>query len=312
MPGAGPALSVPDCSRRSAYIYLALFVPAISCIVLSNWKWNAITGDTRLLISSFEMIERFSSLFSNANANPLQALFDIFPSGLRQDTIPNIIGRALFGPGMHIEFFYVFCAVLLAYAVAAMSRAAGMRWGVAVLAGMLMPLMVLPTFGMFPLVQHFYILWPITYYSTAGTVLVTALFWRIDGRSWKRSAVLTAVIVLVLLHLSTIQILFMTILAPAMVAMGIGALAASRSQRELFSKISCAVIVVVALASAGIFHYLYAVGISTATYVFYQELIAFMQFSGPSWGVILDDVGAVIKNPCNCPGWAASLFGALV
>jgi hypothetical protein len=287
----------PDCSRRAAYIYLALFVPAIACIVLLNWQWNASGSDTVLLISSFEMLERFSSLFSNANANPLQALFDIFPSGLRLDMSPNMIGRALFGPGMHIDFFYIFCAALLACAVAAMARAAGMRWGVAVLAGTLLPLLVLPTLGMFPLVGHFYVMWPIGYYSAAGTVLVTALFWWIDGRSWGRSAVLTAVIILVLLHLSMIQILHMTLLAPALLAMGIGALAASRSQGELLAKIICAVIIVVSLASAGIFHYLYAIGINTASHVFYQELIDFMLFSAPSWHVILDDIGMVIINP---------------
>jgi hypothetical protein len=287
----------PDFSRRSAYLYLALFVPALACVVLSNWKWNGNVNDTLLLVSTFDMLARFSSPFSNANANPLQALFDIFPSGLRLDTIPNIIGRALLGPGMNIDFFYVCCGILLACAVAAMARAAGMRWGVAVLAGILLPLLVLPTFGMFPLVEHFYVLWPVTYYSTAGTVLVTALFWRIDGRSWRRSGALTAVIVLVLLHLSMIQILFMTIQAPAMVAMGIGALAASKSQRELLAKIVCAVVIVVALAAAGIFHYLYAMGISTASHVFYQELIDFMMFSGPRWNVIRDDLLTVIRNP---------------
>ena len=246
--------AAPDCSSRSAYIYLALFVPALACVVLTNWKWNAIVNDTLLLVSSFDTIERFSSLFSNANTNPLQGLFDIFPSGLRLGAIPNVVGRALFGPGMHVDFFYICSGVLLAYAVAAMARTAGMRWGVAVLAGILLPLLILPTFGMFPLVEHFYILWPITYYSTAGTVFVTALFWRIDGRSRRRSAVLTAVIILVLLHLSMIQILFLTILSPAMVAIGLGALAASRSRRELLAKVVCAVIVAAALACAGIFH----------------------------------------------------------
>jgi hypothetical protein len=287
----------PDCSRLSAYIYLALFVPAIASVVLSNWKWNALVNDTLLLISSFDALERFSSLFSNANANPLQALFDIFPSGLRLDTIPNIIGRAAFGPGMHVDFFYAFCAVLLAYAAAAMARTVGLRWGVAVLAGILLPLLVLPILGIFPLVEHFYILWPITYYSTAGTVLVTALFWRIDGRSWRRSAVLTVAIILVLLHLSMIEILFMTLLAPVMVAMGAGALAASRSRDELLAKIIAAIVVVAALAGAGILHYLYAIGVNSASYVFYQELMDFMNFAGPSWSVILDDIGMVIINP---------------
>ena len=287
----------PDFSRRSAYLYLALFVPALACIVLLNWKWNGNVNDTLLLASSFDMLARFSSLFSNANANPLQALFDIFPSGLRLDTIPNLIGRALLGPGMNIDFFYVCCGILLACAVAAMARAAGMRWGVAVLAGILLPLLVLPTVGVFPLVEHFYLLWPISYYSTAGTVLVTALFWEIDGRSWRRSAALTAIIVLVLLHLSMIQILFMTLLAPAMVAMGIGALAASKSRRELLAKIVCAVVIVGALAGAGIFHYLYAIGVDTASHVFYQELIDFMTFSAPNWNVIRDDLLTVIRNP---------------
>ena len=135
------------------------------------------------------------------------------------------------------------------------------RW---ILAGILLPLLLMPIFGEYPLVEHFYILWPIAYYSTAGTVLVTALFWQIDGRSWRRSALLTASIILILIHLSLIQILFMTILAPGMLAMGAGALMASKNRVELRAKIICAFFVVVALMSAGIFHYLYAIGIDTA------------------------------------------------
>ena len=90
----------PDCSRVSAYGYLALFVAVIAAVVLLNSNNNAVINDTLLLISDFESLERFSSLWSNANANPLQALFDIFPSGHRLDAIPNLIAHALFGPGM--------------------------------------------------------------------------------------------------------------------------------------------------------------------------------------------------------------------
>jgi hypothetical protein len=51
--------------------------------------------------------------------------------------------------------------------------------------------------------------------------------------------------------------------------------------------------------AAGIFHYLYAMGVNTASHVFYQELIDFMSFAGPSWNVILDDIGMVIINPLS-------------
>src|SRR5436190_881068 len=84
--GAAP----PDCSRRAAYIYLALFVPALAVVLLSNSKFNWINNDAVLLFSSLEKLERYSSVFSNANANPLQALFDIFPSGLRLGALPSI------------------------------------------------------------------------------------------------------------------------------------------------------------------------------------------------------------------------------
>lgn len=303
----------PDFSWRLTHVYLALFAITITCVVLSNWRWNANVNDTLLLFSSFDILARFSTLFSNANANPLEALFDIFPSGLRLDAIPNIIGRGMFGPRINVSFFYVCCGILLAYAVVTMARTAGMRWGVAALAGILLPLLIFPTFGMFPLVEHFYVLWPITYYAAAGTVLVTALFWRIDGRSWRRLGVLTAIIVLLLLHLSMIQILFMTLLAPAILAMGAAALVSSKSQEELLAKIICAAIVVVALAGAGIFHYLYAIGVDTARYVFYRELIDFMMFSSPSWNVIRDDFLLVIVNPFtyNFNG-SANIDGALV
>lgn len=287
----------PDFSKRSAFIYLAAFAVVFASVVLANWKWNALVGDTLLLFSSFEMLESFSSLFSNLNSNPLQAMFDIFPSALRLDTVPNLIARTLFGPGAHVEFVYSVYGALLAFAVTVMARAAGLRWGVAVLAGILLPLLVFPTFGMFPFVEHFYILWPVTYYAAAGTTLVTALYWWIDGRSWKRDALLTGAIVIVLMHLAIVQVLFMTLLAPAMIAMGIGALAVSESRAELRAKIVCAVVIVAALAAAGILNYMYALGINTATYVFYQRLIDFMLFSGPSWGVVLADIGNVIHNP---------------
>lgn len=301
-----------DYSRGSAFVYLALFVPALTCIIFSNWKYTASVNDTLLLVSSFDSLERFSSLFSNANTNPLQGLFDIFPSGLRLDTVPNIIGRVLFGTGMHVEFFYTFSGVLLAFAVTAMAKTAGLRWGVAVLAGFLMPLLVLPIFGMYPLVEHFYILWPITYYSTAGTVFVTALFWRIDGQSWRRSAVLTAVIIIIILHLSMVQILFITLLAPAMLAMGAGALVGSRTKQELVAKVVCAALIAAALGCAGIFHYLYAIGINTASHVFYLELMDFMLFSRPNLKIILDDVLGVIANPFSYSFKESANIGVLL
>jgi hypothetical protein len=287
----------PDCSKLSAYIYLALFVPLIASVVLLNTNWNALIHDTLLMISNFESLERFSSFWSNANANPLQALFDIFPSGHRLDAIPNIIGHALFGPGWHADFFLSFCAALLTCGVIAMARSIGTRWGVAVLAGILLPFLIMPTFGYVPLAEDMYALWPILYYSAAGTAFVTALFWRIDGRSWRRSTILTALIMAVLLHLSMIQIFHMTMMAPAIMAMGVGALAASTTRKELVSKIICAVVIVAALAAAGIFHYLYASGINGAQYVFYQELPNFGSYLGPQWRLIMHDLGEVFFTP---------------
>jgi hypothetical protein len=270
----------------------------VASVVLFNSNYNAVINDTLLLISNFESLERFSSLWSNANANPLQALFDIFASGHRLDAIPNIIAHALFGPGMHIEFFYIFCAVLLTLSVVAMARSIGIRWGVAVLAGILLPLLIMPTFGALPLAEDMYILWPILYYSAAGTVFITALFWRIDGRSWWRSALWTAIIIAVLLHLSMIQIFHMTMMAPAIMAMGVGALAASTTRKELVSKIICAVVIVAALAGVGIFHYLYATGINGAQVVFFQELPNFgTTVEPPHRDAILQLLGEVFFTP---------------
>ncbi|MBO0800692.1 MAG: hypothetical protein J2P31_17880, partial [Blastocatellia bacterium] len=178
-----------------------------------------------------------------------------------------------------------------------MARTIGLRWGVGILAGILLPLLLMPIFGEYPLIEHFYILWPIAYYTTAGIVVVTALFWRIDGQSWPRSALATASIILILIHLSLIQILFMTILAPGMLAMGAGALMASKNSAELRAKVICAFFVIVALTAAGFFHYLYAIGLDTARHVFYQELIDFMNFERPNWRLILDDFSLLFMNP---------------
>jgi hypothetical protein len=286
-----------DLSAGAAGCYLALFVAVLACIVVSNGKWNRIVNDTMLLISSLEMTERFSSLFSNANSNPLQALFDIHASGLRLGAIPNLVANVIFGPGVDIEFFYIFCGALLAFAVALMARAVGLSRRVAVLAGILTPLVLLPTFGQYPLADHFFLLWPISYYLMGGTVLITALFWRIGEGSWRGAALMTAAIILVLLNLAITQILFMTLMGLAMAAMGAGALVASGSRRALATKLVCAAVIVAVLTAAGIFHYLYAIGLNTASHVFYQELMDFMNFYGPHWPTIRDDIGRVIVNP---------------
>lgn len=300
--------SAPDHSARSAYWYLALFVPVLACVSLANWRFNAIVNDTLLLFSSLEMTKRFSSLFSNENANPLQALFDIMPSGLRHGALPT-----LFGTGIQTEFFYILCGTLLAFATAAMGRAAELRWSVAVSAGIAVPLLLLPTFGLFPLAEHFYLLWPTTYYAAAGTLAVTAMLWQINGHSWRRAALLIAAIIAILIHLSITQILFMTLLAPAFVAMGAGALAAANDRKSLLARIACAVAIVVAMAAAGIFHYMYAVGVSTATYVFYDELPIYMMFGPPSIANIIDDVSYVFANPFTYNFFGlANIDGALI
>src|SRR5262249_54062346 len=78
----------PDCSRVAAYFYLGIFTLVIAFIVLRNSNWNNTAADTKFHVSAYDMLERFSSLFSNANTNPLEGLFDIFPHGLRLDMIP--------------------------------------------------------------------------------------------------------------------------------------------------------------------------------------------------------------------------------
>jgi hypothetical protein len=93
-----------DWPRLSAYFYLGIFVLVIAFVVLRNTNWNGLIPDTMFHVSANDMLWRFSSLFSNANANPLEGLFDIFPHGLRLDMIPNLIGRTLFGPGMSLTF----------------------------------------------------------------------------------------------------------------------------------------------------------------------------------------------------------------
>ena len=287
--GVRESAPAPDISRRTACLYLSVFVPVIAFVVLRNSEWTNHSADTRFHLSAYDMLERYSSLFSNANANPLEGLFDIFPHGLRLGILPNLIGRALFGPGMSLEFFLIFTAVLLAISVAAMARTVGMPWSASILAGILLPLMIVPVSGPGPLAEHFYIVSLTSYYSTAGIVFVTALFWRIDERSSTRVVVLTGAIVLILMHLSMTLIFFMAILAPAVVAFGLAALIASKSRGELLAKVTSAVIIAVALGVAGVFHYLYAIGSDTSFHVFYRELRDFMLYSRPTWRAVLDD-----------------------
>lgn len=286
-----------DLSARAAYLYVALFVPGLALVVWSNADWNAITGDTLLLVSSFESLERFSSIFSLANSNPLQGLFDVFTSGLRLDTLPNLIGRALFGPGMDVTFFHYFNGVFLAAALIFMARTFGFGWNVSLLGGCLLPLLILPTFGLFSLVEHIYLLWPILYYAVACTILVMTLYWRTDGNSRAKWLALTGINAIIVLHLSVIQPLFMTLIAPAFLALGIGALFASRSRVEVFAKLLSAAAIFIVLLATGIFHYTYALGANTAHHVFFVELSSFMLFGDPSWSTFWEDTRRVFVNP---------------
>ena len=289
------SLAGSDLSRRSAYLYLLAFAIAITFIVLESTIYFVGNSDTQHFVRAFDKVGRFSSLFSSANANPLEALFDIFPHGYRADLLPNLVWRALGGTEPSLAFYLISSAILLALGIVAMARAVGIRWAVAVLAGILFPMMILPIGSPLPVGPHFYILAVSSYYYTAGALFVTALYWNIDGASKARFWLSTAAIIAILVHLSITLVLFTAVLAPAVFVFGVAALLASQSRRELIAKVAAAALIVVALGASGMLHYAYAIGSDTSFHVFNAEMRDFMLFGAPSWAALRADAISALQ-----------------
>lgn len=290
-------IKLVDINKNYFCFYLLFFIFSFGLTIYANCDWLVITSDTLLLVSTLESLEKFSSLFEVANSNPLQGLFDIFPSGLRLGLIPNLLTNIIFNQEINIPFLYVFMGAFLAYSIIFFANTIGFNRLVSLTSGIIGPFLLFPIFGMFPLTEHIYILWPTLYYNAAFSLIISALFILIDSKSYSKFLIYTIVICCITMHLALINILFLSLIAPGLIFMGVLALALSSDYKSIALKVLCMIITLLCLWLSGMVEYAAALGRNNAHTVFFQELISFMQFGQPNFSVFLDDFGQVFKNP---------------
>ena len=286
-----------DISNNGFYLCLFLFVLSFGLTIYANSDWLVITSDTLLLVSTLESLEKFSSIFEIANSNPLQGLFDIFPSGLRLGLIPSIISSHLFNQEINITFIYVFMGVFLAYSIVFFAMTVGFNRLISLLSGIIGPFLLFPIFGMFPLTEHIYILWPTLYYNAAFALIISALFIHINSKSYSKFFIYTILICCISMHLTLVNILFLSLIVPGLIFMGFLALVLSNDYKSIIFKILCVLTTIFILWLSGMIEYAFALGQNNAHTIFFQELISFMQFGQPNFTVLIDDLGQVFKNP---------------
>jgi hypothetical protein len=286
-----------DINNNNLYLCLFLFILSFGLTIYANSDWLVITSDTLLLVSTLESLEKFSSIFEIANSNPLQGLFDIFPSGLRLGLIPSIISSNLFNQEINIIFIYIFMGVFLAYSIVFFAITAGFSRLVSLLSGIIGPFLLFPIFGMFPLTEHIYILWPTLYYNAAFALIISALFILINSKSYFKFFIYTILICCISMHLALVNILFLSLIAPGLIFMGFLALALSPDFKSIIFKILSVFTAIFILWLSGMIEYAFALGQYNAHTIFFQELISFMQFGKPNYSVLIDDLGQVFKNP---------------
>ena len=106
-----------DLNNRTIILLFVAFALIFFMLLSANEDWLVTTGDTLLYKSSYDTIGRFSTLFSSLNADPLQGLFDILPSGMLLEPLPNMVARSFSGTDFPILTFYTSCGILLAFSL---------------------------------------------------------------------------------------------------------------------------------------------------------------------------------------------------
>jgi len=275
-------------SGTAALIYLIVFVLVMAGLIAMNVEQSFQSWDSQAWPVLFQTFLRFGSPFSSEISNPLSGMFDIFPMGYRGGQLPQLV-EGLFGLPVNRSAMLACNAALLTGALYLFARAADLARGVAVLGAILGPVTTMSVFRHAPLSDGVFALSSYLVYFSAFSALALALFWMIDGRSIARTTVLAAGMALAMLHLFLVMAIAVSQVLPAILALGLGGLAASATRRELMAKLASALGGILLLCVLGVASYAYAIGSYTSYSFFFAELNDFALRSAPSWQSFCDD-----------------------
>jgi len=290
-----PAASA-DITSRAALVYFVLFV-ALACTVEIVNRRFVYTGSDGLFWEVLQTYHpRYGAWFSVQNSDPLQGMFDIFPQGYRGTLLLDTLSALPIDVRVIVGLISGVYAAWAAVSTYAMARSAGTMRRPALLAAILTPVLMLPgLLGSIGIVSHLLVYAPNYSYILSVTLLVIALYWRVDGELNARFFLGALLAFLVTAEACNAFALHMTLLLPAVVVFGVGGLIASESRRELNAKLGWAVAIVAGLVILGMPAYLYGLGSNTAVRFFYDELNDFALRAIPTNANLKDDVFYVLQ-----------------
>lgn len=261
-----------DWSRTRLLIYLLGFFLLFFLILFFNRDWLSAPWDTETNYEVWGYMQEAYRPFANNVMDPIAGMFDIYPSAWRFGFLQNLVKLIVAGPGVSPLFFLFVNAVLMTCSVVYFARVVGFSRGVAALAGMIFPVVLMQISSVAPAAEHFYVLAPAAYYLSAAAMFMLAIYWNIGRVSDKGSVIRTIVILLILLHISYIQILFIAIPLFAVIIIGLASLVACQNIRELKVKLLSAIAIAAVFIASGFFTYLLDLGGYSAYLTFFDEL----------------------------------------
>jgi hypothetical protein len=285
-----------DIGKLAVLVYLTAFVTVASVVFIINRRFLYYHMDGLFWEVMQAYHPRYGSWLSAQNADPLQGMFDIFPQAYRGTLLLDSISILPFDVRVNGALIHGVYAAFAALSTYAMARSVGIGRSAAFLAAILVPVLTFPgLLGSIGPVSLVFALTPNYSYIMSGTIMVIALFWMIDGRLNARYFLSGLLAFLVIAEACNTFILHMTLLLFAAAVLGVGALVASESRRELKAKTGWALAVVAGLAAIGMPAYLYAIGSNTAFRFFINELNDFTLRAIPTNAILKDDFFYVLQ-----------------
>jgi hypothetical protein len=285
-----------DITSRAAIVYSAIFVALACAVEIANRRFLYFGGDGLFWEVLQAYHRHYGSWFSVETSNPLQGMFDIFPQGYRGTLLLDALSALPLDVrtiGALIHGAYAAYAVISIYV---MARSAGATRRAALLAAILTPVLILPgLLGSTGLLSHQFAIATHYSYLISSTILVIALYWRIDGELNARFFLGGLLAFLVTAEACNSFPLHMTLLLPTVLVFGVGGLMASESRREFNAKLGWAVAILAGLVLLGMPAYLYGLGSNTAARFFFDELNDFALRKIPTGTNLKDAVFYVLQ-----------------
>lgn len=212
--------------------------------------------------------------FSQLGADPVQGSFDAYVPAFREYLLPNLLAMPFSNGNPNAATAYTIYAGLMILSVYLLARALRVDRAPALFAGLLYPLATLPMFiGSLPAVYVIYALVPHATEVTSLTLLTLACFWALEEESFWRSALLAlgALFCVVWIVLSSSPAIVLTI--PLLAFFAAASVLPARRWQHNVPRVLVGILILVVLASLGMFGYIYSLYKYTATSFFADEFL---------------------------------------